>query len=507
MVGYFWHVQQKRGNSTSVKIVLLRARRISFRNEFSTGAATVIHLHGERLKVVYIIDKVIMKADLRHFCDSIRIHAEDRTRLESHGITDIKSLQKQSRRIYRKGVDGVSDRTQELLRALIHYLDEYDTFEENKFVTHMLLHSEKLKKRPPPPANKASTSEPFVMSQPQGFDPSDKYDDDEDEDGTETLASRQDGGPNTAYYGEIRFEKGSCYHKQTSKGRSIVGIRSFVVDTIQPNHVTKANCILIWRASDTFLGQGKNNDFEVYSSKYVQVWNEQSVVHLSELEDTCEEPIKMPKICYKAQEKNIKRSLAYFFDPSSHTRIGLRDKPPKVIELFCGAGGMHLGFKASNFETIKAVDLNEEALATFCRNNPRDGKATECICVNEFLKRYRHNGIVECLQASSPCQGFSTLNRNQEESPSDKINNELALTFSRGLRKTQALTGIFENVSLPHWSLEFESPMLHLMLSYLVTHHCTGWRYLEWKGHAVLETYVVWACWDELSVPYNGPER
>ncbi|MFA5222597.1 MAG: DNA cytosine methyltransferase, partial [Methanoregula sp.] len=43
--------------------------------------------------------------------------------------------------------------------------------------------------------------------------------------------------------------------------------------------------------------------------------------------------------------------------------------PDRVCELFCGAGGMALGF-SSRFDIVQAVDINEFAVHTYQANHP-----------------------------------------------------------------------------------------------------------------------------------------
>ena len=111
----------------------------------------------------------------------------------------------------------------------------------------------------------------------------------------------------------------------------------------------------------------------------------------------------------------------------------------------------------------------------------------ESICVNKYLREYRRNGTSELLHASSPCQGFSKANRNGGKN--DAVNNELALTFTRGLRRTKALVGVFENVSkqfvrgtIAMRPISFPAILFTIAFS--------GRWYLESERHALLETYA-----------------
>jgi DNA (cytosine-5)-methyltransferase 1 len=42
--------------------------------------------------------------------------------------------------------------------------------------------------------------------------------------------------------------------------------------------------------------------------------------------------------------------------------------PLTVVDLFCGAGGLSLGFKASGFTTLWAADWNDSAVETYKLN-------------------------------------------------------------------------------------------------------------------------------------------
>lgn len=86
----------------------------------------------------------------------------------------------------------------------------------------------------------------------------------------------------------------------------------------------------------------------------------------------------------------------------------------KIIDLFCGAGGMSLGFTDSRFggsgEVVLALDNNAAAIETH-ETNIR-GKA---ICAD--LVHWLENNEVpqaDIVIGGPPCQGFSLLNKNRE---------------------------------------------------------------------------------------------
>ena len=86
----------------------------------------------------------------------------------------------------------------------------------------------------------------------------------------------------------------------------------------------------------------------------------------------------------------------------------------RVIDLFCGAGGMSLGFEDSRFcggfKTVFALDNDAAALATHKANF-----AAEAVCANieDWLQE---NDVpqADVVIGGPPCQGFSLLNKKRE---------------------------------------------------------------------------------------------
>eukprot|EP00977_Amphora_coffeiformis_P012855 scaffold3257_cov152-Amphora_coffeaeformis.AAC.4 len=325
------------------------------------------------------------------------------------------------------------------LNALVCYLRRHTKFDADDFLKFVIKYANKPKKN----SYNRDRSESEFRLHPQGFDPSDETTE-EEEDGIDVIKDSREGPEELEFDGTV-FKKGHCYFHKHSEDQPliVVGIRSLEKDVLDP----KAHCSMIVPVSETFLGRGEDGRSEVYSTKFVQVRSIKNSIPLAELSEGVSEPKLMPKIIYQAQKEGSKRSFAYEYDGSNP--VGLRGNK-RNIELFCGSGGMHLGYKAAGFKTVKAIDKDEMAIKTFCRNNPEDAAAAQEICVLEFIQNDLSSlGSVEVLHASSPCQGFSSANRratNVELTDKDKANNELAMTFPAALGESKSLVGIFENV-------------------------------------------------------------
>lgn len=95
----------------------------------------------------------------------------------------------------------------------------------------------------------------------------------------------------------------------------------------------------------------------------------------------------------------------------------------KIIDLFCGVGGLSLGFENAGFDVVAAVDIWADAIKTF--NHNRNNKVGYNISVEEFnetvlpliLKEHTITGII----GGPPCQGFSTVGRREIDDPRNKL--------------------------------------------------------------------------------------
>src|SRR3954469_18551937 len=89
---------------------------------------------------------------------------------------------------------------------------------------------------------------------------------------------------------------------------------------------------------------------------------------------------------------------------------GLRQRAPKVISLFTGAGGLDLGFEAAGFETAVAVEVDPEAVATLRHNRgwPVLDRDVHTISSGETLATAGlAEGEADALIGGPPCQPFS----------------------------------------------------------------------------------------------------
>ena len=116
----------------------------------------------------------------------------------------------------------------------------------------------------------------------------------------------------------------------------------------------------------------------------------------------------------------------------------------KIIDLFCGVGGLSLGFENAGFEVAAAIDLWDDAIKTF--NHNRKDKVAQTITVEDFnvnvlpalIKREKITGII----GGPPCQGFSTVGKRII----DDSRNKLYLEFYKAVKIANPDFFVIENV-------------------------------------------------------------
>lgn len=115
----------------------------------------------------------------------------------------------------------------------------------------------------------------------------------------------------------------------------------------------------------------------------------------------------------------------------------------KIIDLFCGAGGMSLGFTDARFggsgEVILALDNNTAAIRTHEENIK--GRA---ICA-DLIEWLSNNQVpqADIVIGGPPCQGFSLLNKKREGDE----RRALWLPFLETAQRANARMFVMENVA------------------------------------------------------------
>lgn len=274
---------------------------------------------------------------------------------------------------------------------------------------------------------------------------------DDSEDGAETSSEKNAEifDPAHVQMNNRFFFKHRCYSyfsKENPEKEKIVGILHFVSKEV-------AKCILVVEISKTFVKSGSestrpSDEEGLLREGFLQVHKEVIDINLADIGD--EKLNYLPKLIYEPQrsggDKNWCR-FGYFLDRRNFRR-GKRRERIRSLEFFAGCGGSLQGYHNNHFETVMAIEKDDDAVKTLKANN--EDVPVYHGCIKDFLKDYDilkcALGRIDHVHFSPPCKGFSTANRNQTMTDKDKENNDLSLLIIDIIRKTSCDTAIFENV-------------------------------------------------------------
>lgn len=151
---------------------------------------------------------------------------------------------------------------------------------------------------------------------------------------------------------------------------------------------------------------------------------------------------------------------------------------PKGIDLFCGAGGMSLGFEQAGFDVVAAVEIDPIHAAVHKYNFPEN--LTICEDITKLTGEQIldmagvKKGEIDVVFGGPPCQGFSLIGKRLIDDP----RNSLVGHFARIVCEIQPRYFVMENVSgltiggakevLHQFIHEFEDTDYEILLPYQV---------------------------------------
>lgn len=130
--------------------------------------------------------------------------------------------------------------------------------------------------------------------------------------------------------------------------------------------------------------------------------------------------------------------------------ISLRDSIKdgfNFIDLFCGSGGLSLGFIQEGFNVNLACDFDSSCIETYRFNHPNIESKYVVHCdireIENDITKYVYYPNVDVVIGGPPCQGFSIAN---QQRLIDDPRNELYKSFVNVVEKTTPKVFIMENV-------------------------------------------------------------
>jgi DNA (cytosine-5)-methyltransferase 1 len=103
---------------------------------------------------------------------------------------------------------------------------------------------------------------------------------------------------------------------------------------------------------------------------------------------------------------------------------------PKVVSIFCGCGGLDLGFKEAGFELVYACDNDEAAVDCYSRNVDPNAFVRDATS-REFHRDIAELDACDVVLGGFPCQGFSKAGPKQEGDERNKLYVEMRRVVAR----------------------------------------------------------------------------
>lgn len=120
-----------------------------------------------------------------------------------------------------------------------------------------------------------------------------------------------------------------------------------------------------------------------------------------------------------------------------------KNKKIKVLDLFCGCGGMSFGFHLAGFEIVAGIDSWSDALVTFEKNHV-GSKIILADLFKDKPKTINHviDSKIDVIVGGPPCQGFSIAGKRMIDDP----RNLLYKSFVEFVEEIKPIAFVMENV-------------------------------------------------------------
>lgn len=113
----------------------------------------------------------------------------------------------------------------------------------------------------------------------------------------------------------------------------------------------------------------------------------------------------------------------------------------KVLDLFCGCGGMSLGFQNSGFQIIGAYDFWDKAVDTYNANMDHTASIFDLSDVAGFIEKFA-DASCDVIIGGPPCQDFSSAGKRTERERANLTN-----AFAEIITSIRPTYFVMENVA------------------------------------------------------------
>ena len=122
-------------------------------------------------------------------------------------------------------------------------------------------------------------------------------------------------------------------------------------------------------------------------------------------------------------------------------------KKYNCIDLFCGAGGLSLGFEMEDFNILAGFEIEPRFLETYTNSHPDAIGFNEDLNESDVIQLLKENEIdpneIDVVIGGPPCQGFSTVGNRMIDDP----RNNLVRIYAEIVDNVKPKMFLMENVS------------------------------------------------------------
>lgn len=134
------------------------------------------------------------------------------------------------------------------------------------------------------------------------------------------------------------------------------------------------------------------------------------------------------------------------FDPVKRKAAQHKPSNPRLVDFFCGAGGLSLGFSQEGFCVDFANDYDDVCIQTYIHNHPE--VPTDRVVhgdIRDIIDHLERHAIkdIDVVVGGPPCQGFSSAN---QQRIIDDPRNELYKYYLKAIEKIEPKFVVMENV-------------------------------------------------------------
>ncbi len=207
---------------------------------------------------------------------------------------------------------------------------------------------------------------------------------------------------------------------------------------------------------DAGLGHEKDKNIDVCLNRVTKDVSELFLKARAELyrkavqkdKDLKEAFMKLSVICNNAEQNCVNCPVCKYCNTYiEDVRKSVDDGSLKMIDLFCGAGGLSLGFSQEGFITSLANDIQDCCVDTYAHNHPETPRdhivLGDIKDVVKNLDELLAGRSVDIVVGGPPCQGFSMANRQRLI---DDPRNYLYKSYVQAVEKVHPKFFVMENV-------------------------------------------------------------